>query len=252
MTTEEIRAALRLLVRDHAHYKQWENRYGNALKLKRDGEEQKRPTPYTLTAEYKERMEGLLAQSGAWTDELDKQLAKLVHQLPIWREWAVNVKPLGPITIGYLEAYVDLAKASDEQGRVTISKVWRFCGYGPAEDKGAPGKRKYVEVLKSQLYQWGQSLEKLGAACESKYHAIYMGIKERYANSDREVNERSKANGTKAVAWKDARPGHRRAAAIRRAVKELLKDYVITRSELEGRQVRPAYEEEYLGRRHSA
>jgi len=246
----QIRARLHVLVRDHANYKRWETRYRNALKLKRDDEEQKRPTPYLITPEYKGRMEGLLAQSDAWTDEIVKEIAHLVHQLQIWTEWAIAVKPLGEITIAYLEALVDLEKASDDQGRVTISKVWRFCGYGPAEDKGAFGKRKYCAPLKSQLYQWGMSLEKLGSQCESKYHAIMLGIKERYANSDREVSERSKINGAKMVAWKDARPGHRRNAAIRRAVKELLKDYVIARTALEGRIVRPPYGEEYLGRKH--
>ena len=208
-----IRSELRILTRDHANYKRWETRYRNALKLKRDNEEQKRLTPYLLTTEYKGRMEGLLLQSDAWTSGLEKQMAKLVHQLPIWREWAVNVKPLGEITIAYLEAYVDLDKALDVEGSVVISKVWRFCGYGSAEDKGAPGLRKYKATLKSQLYQWGDlSLRMQGATCESKYHAIFLGTKERYANSEREVIEQRKNKPSVMVPWKDARPGHRDSA----------------------------------------
>jgi hypothetical protein len=247
---KQIRARLKVLVRDYTHYKRWQTGYRNALKLKRDDEEQKRPTPYVLTPEYKQRMEGLLAQSDTWADEIKKEIADLAHQLPIWTEWAVAVKPMGEITIAYLEALVDLEEASDNQGRVVPGKVRRFCGYGPAEDKYAPGKRKYCASLKSQLYQWGMSLEKLGESCESKYHAIYLGIKERYANSDREVLERSKINGAKKIPWKDARPGHRRNAAIRRAVQEMLIDYVNARAALEGRKVRPPYAEEYLGKKH--
>lgn len=244
---------LRVLVRDHTNYKRWETRYRNALKLKADGEEQKRPTEYNVTAEYKERMEGLLVQSGDWTEGLEKQIRKIVHALPIWKEWAKAVPGIGELSIGYLEAFVDLDKATDNQGRVVISKVWRFCGYGDPDDKGKKGqKRNYVESLKTQLYTLGMSIEKTRNICESKYGAIYDGVKERYANSERVTSEKQKNGIHSVVAWKDARPGHRRNAAIRRTVKEILKDYVIVRSALEGRAVRPPYSEEYLGKRHSA
>ena len=248
-----MREDLKVLVRDHASYKRWEVRYQNALKLKRDGDDQKRPTPYEMTEEYRNRVTALLDQSGVWTDGISKQIGKAVHELPIWKEWAVAVKPMGELTIGYLEAYVDLDRASDSEGRVVVSKVWRFCGYGAPEDKrGERGKKRcYCAAIKTQLYQWGLSLEKLRNQNPSAYGAIYDGTKARLEQSDNVVEERKK-NGSAEVAWKDARPGHRRDAAIRRAIKEMLKDYVKARAALEGRTVRPPYAEEYLGKKHCA
>jgi hypothetical protein len=204
-------------------------------------------------------MTSLLDQSDEWTSGVANQIGKLVRSLPIWTEWAVAVKPLGELTIGYLEALVDLGIASDDQSRVVISKVWRFCGYGGPDDKtlvtvhpnGKKG-RCYCAPLKTQLYQWGLSLEKQRNMHPSKYGEIYDGTKARYEQSENQVSEMKKGGKSVEVAWKDAKPGHRRDAAIRRAVKELVKDYVLARAALEGRTVRPAYAEEYLGRQHSA
>lgn len=240
MTEQEIRDTLRVLVKDHAHYKQWLTRYQNALKLKANGEAQKMPTEYHLTEEYRDRINVLLAQAETWTGQSARQIAVLVKQLPIWTEWAQGVCGIGEISIGYLEALVDLEKASKD-GLVVVSKVWRFAGYGDPGDKGAPGKRKYCAALKTQLYQLGLSLEKSRTAHPSKYGEIYDGLKARLEQSERIVPEWGK-NGKAEVAWKDAKPCHRRDAAIRRMVKEVLVDYVKARAALAGREVRKAYD----------
>lgn len=236
---DEGKIKLRLLVHDHYHYGEWAKSFRNVLKLKANGQEQKRPTRYVISSEYEGRIAGLLAQVETWKDEKEKEIKQLVRQLPIWREWAVNVHPLGEITVAYWEAYVELEKALDAEGIVVPSKVRRFCGYDPTAARGTPGKRKYCDPLKQALVRWGLSLEKQGAACESPYHTLYLNTKERLANSEREVKEyRVKGQPPVMIPWKDARPEHRREAALRPPTQVLITDYVLARAALEGRKVR--------------
>ncbi len=254
--TEELREKLRPVVREHANYKQWLNKYKNALGIKADGEQQKIVNERSMTVEYRNWLNYKIQDVNERLHETEKSIRHLVKELSVWTEHYCNVKGIGEITIGYLEAYVDLDKALNE-GLVVISKVWRFCGYGDSRDhnlKRGEGKRKYCAPLCSQLYTTGMSLEKSRNTLGHKYGKIYDDTKNRLENSEVIVEERKpkkQGGGTHEVMWKDGKPCHRRDAAIRRAIKEVLKDYTIIRAELEGREVRPPYSEEYLGRKHS-
>lgn len=250
---ESDREKLRTLVRDYTSYKKWAVRFGNALKIKANGEEQKRPTAYSMTEDYKAQLESWMDLGGERLSAVEKQIGQAVKALPIWTEWANGISGVGPLSIGYLEAYVDLDRAVNAEGLITISKVWRFCGYGAPEDRhGERGKKRcYVAALKAQLYTLGMSLEKTRNILGHKYGKMYDERKLRMENSDRIVEEVQKGGKVKEVAWKDAKPCHRRDDAIRRMIKEFLKDYVIARAALEGKTMRPPYSEEYLGKKHS-
>jgi len=51
--------------------------------------------------------------------------------------------------------------------------------------------------------------------------------------------------------WKDCTPGHKNQAAIRYMMKMFLRDLYVAWREIEGLPVRPPYEDDYLGRKHS-
>ena len=51
-------------------------------------------------------------------------------------------------------------------------------------------------------------------------------------------------------AWKDAKKDHRHKAAIRKMIKEFLKNLYIAWRTIEGLPIREPYEVEYLGKTH--
>ena len=52
------------------------------------------------------------------------------------------------------------------------------------------------------------------------------------------------------VPWREAYPDHRHKAAIRKMIKEFLKDLYVAWREIEGLPIRKPYEEEYLDKVH--
>lgn len=248
----ELRLKLKPLVSEHTHYKKWENRYLNALGKKRTGD-QKITDERSVTVDYRNYLNSQLIEVQLFLKETEKSIKNIVEQLPIWTEYYTNEPGIGYLTIGYLEAKVDLEKATSN-GLVVISKVWRHCGYGNSQDK-FPGKgnyRKFDKGLKSQLYTTGLSLMKSRNIIGHKYGAFYDNRRNRTSNSQQLVKEYQKGGGIKEVMWKDAQKQHQMDDAIRIMIKEVLKDYVIVRAQLEGRCVRDPYSEEYLGIKHSA
>jgi len=94
---------------------------------------------------------------------------------------------------------------------------------------------------------------------KNKWVIVIENYKHRLATSDKMTKERVFAKGSdgkmgwtlKDVAWKDAKPSHRNAAAIRYCAKELLKELYNAWWPLEGFTVRPTYQEEKQGHAHS-
>lgn len=94
---------------------------------------------------------------------------------------------------------------------------------------------------------------------KNKWVCVIENYKHRLATSSKITKERVFAKGPdgkmgwtlKDVAWKDAKPAHRHAAAIRYCAKELLKDLYNAWWPLEGLTVRPTYQEEKQGHVHS-
>jgi hypothetical protein len=85
------------------------------------------------------------------------------------------------------------------------------------------------------------------------YCRIYIDYKNRLANSEAMTTEIPKAGAKPAqLAWKAAKPGHRDRAAKRKMIKMFLADLYVAWRALEGLEVRPSYQEQYLGHKHSA
>lgn len=250
---DDVRNALRTMTRDHTNYTRWVVRFGNALKLRSDGENQKRPTTYFMTESYRNNVTAWLDDAKRQRSLVENEIRRAVHRLPIWSEWAANTNGVGELTIAYLESYVDLDRATDANGLVVVSKVWSFCGYGdPEKWTNAEGKRLFCAPVKKQLWTASDAVMKLRNTAPGPFSHIYDDLKNRLQNSDRIVQERVKGGKTRDVAWKDANGMHIENAVKRRISKEIIRQYTLTRAALEGRKVRPPYEEEHLNRRHSA
>lgn len=103
------------------------------------------------------------------------------------------------------------------------------------------GENEYVQSaftrIKDDKYQ--------RAVIDSKYVRLYMDIKWRYSQSEKEVMHCGKM-----TAWKDTTPGHRDAAAKRYMIKMFLKDLYVAWRTIEGLPVREPYQEDYLGHKH--
>jgi len=89
-------------------------------------------------------------------------------------------------------------------------------------------------------------------AIEGPYAKLYIDYKNRLANSSKKVDHiAKKGEESKKVMWKDVSPARRHQAAIRYMVKMFIKDLYANWRALEGLEVRPPYQEEYLGHKHS-
>jgi hypothetical protein len=89
--------------------------------------------------------------------------------------------------------------------------------------------------------------------CKSvPYSGYYYFDKNRLENSSVIIKEVEKGGKAKEITWKDATPGHRHKAAIRKMIKEFLKDLYVAWRTIEGLPVREPYMVEYLGKRHAA
>ncbi len=249
----ELREKLNPLVLEHTRYKRWLTKFENALGVKRNGEQQKIVNERSLTVGYRNWMNFKIDEVGELLSETEKSIKNIVKELPTWTEHYCNVKGIAHLTIGYLEAKVDLEIAT-KNGKVVISKVQRHCGYGNSEDRqpGKGNKRQFDKGLKTQIYTTGLSLMQSRNTIGHKYGIFYDNRRTRTSNSEKLVKENQKGGGVKEVMWKDAKKQHQMDDAIRIMLKEVIKDYVLIRAELEGRKVRPPYAEEYLGKKHSA
>lgn len=87
----------------------------------------------------------------------------------------------------------------------------------------------------------------------SPYVKAYLDYKNRLLHSDAMVEE-IKSRGAKPVKvkWKDAKPAHIDRAAKRYMIKQFLKDLYVAWRTMEGLEVRPPYQEEKLGHKHTA
>jgi hypothetical protein len=165
-----------------------------------------------------------------WEAELKKVLAAELKGIPIYESFLKDVKGIGPQLAGVIISEYDITKAP------TVSNLWSFTGL-------APGKDKLVKGQKATFNKWLRTkmcgvLAGSFLKCGSPYRQFYDNMKARLEQEE---------------GWKDEpKPGHRHHAALRYMIKMFLKDLYVSWRTVEGLSVRPPYEEEYLGRKHSA
>jgi len=84
------------------------------------------------------------------------------------------------------------------------------------------------------------------------YAEYYRDHKIRLGHSEKQTRETKKGGAVEEMAWKDTKLKHRDQAAKRYMIKMFLKDLYVAWRELEGLDVRPSYQEEYLGHKHES
>jgi len=108
-------------------------------------------------------------------DRMKKEILEEVEKYPIWREWLMDVKGIGPCLAGGLLAWIgDIGKFP------TVSKLWAYCGLHVV-DGMAPRKKRGAKVtwnpkLRTHAWKIGQSFMKVGGY----YKELYKKIKSEY------------------------------------------------------------------------
>lgn len=165
-------------------------------------------------------------------NEMEKYIAKLLEDVPIWTEWLKGVKGVGVKMAAVIVSEYDINIAT------TVSKMWAFTGLVPGMKLEKGTKAPYNKWLKSKMVG---VLADSFLRCGSEYREFYDAYKHRKESADWGA---PKGKGTK--------EGHRHRAARRYMIKMFLKDLYVQWRTIEGLPVREPYAEEYLEKRHSA
>ena len=255
---EKILQSIRIMTRMYYDYQDERIALDNRMGQKKDGTPKKKAP---------ERDDAYLLTLLARRDELDalcngieKEVAKLVKQTPLWKEFLVNVNGVGIMMAAVILSEIDIYKAT------TVSKIWQFAGMNPGmvigkQWKKVKGKktlvttgtlirgdkktkdfvRPYNEFLKAKL------LGVLGSSflkSKSPYAEFYYNMRQRLEakNWGEDAKNPSDKNHPKA--------NHQHKAANRYMVKMFLIDLYVAWRTIEGLPVRAPYQEEYLGHKH--
>jgi hypothetical protein len=170
--------------------------------------------------------------------DLKKELAKAVHLHPLWKPFLSEVKGCGEAMAAVIISEFDINIAT------TVSKLWAFSGLAPGRDRKVKGQKcPFNQFLRSKLCGvLGPSFLK----SNSPYRQFYDDMKHRLESKDWGTASKNPTDKSRPKA------GHQHKAANRYMVKMFLKDLYVAWRTLEGLPVRPPYEQEYLGKEHSA
>ena len=152
---------------------------------------------------------------------------------------ALQVDGIGPVTVAYCTAYIDLEKAAH------ASSLWAYAGLDKASHerytKGVKGGGN--KTLRTVLYTMAESQMKSRGA----YRGVYDQVRQRLEVSEKITKSRNTAGQLIECAWKDTKPCHRHGAALRAVMKHFLADYWFVGRELAGLPTAPLYAEAVLG-----
>lgn len=232
--TEIERESLKILVRAHFDYQDERIAMDGRLGAKKDG---------TLKAKTPERDELLLAalwkrreEIYAFELETEKDIARIVHKLPLWKAFFLGVKGCGPMIAAVCVTEFDIRKAP------YVSNLWSFAGLAPGKDRKKKGEKcPYNQFLRAKLCGvLGSGFLK----ANSPYRQIYDDTKHRLESMQWGTPSKNPTDKDRPCA------GHQHKAATRRMVKEFLKDLYVAWRTLEGLPVAAPYQEAYLGHVH--
>jgi hypothetical protein len=211
-----------------------------------------------IAAEHRVRRAGEhgLSESGVrslmdWVDEhMDTQERELkamilreIRQEPLWRNWLVNVKGVGPCIAGGLMAWL-----GDCSRFKTVSKVWAFAGMHVVDGEAPKRKRgqqaNWNPTLRVLAWKAGKSFVLVGDG----YRALYDQEKARLRGLHPEPipfdPPRRKKDGSPQLRFTD---GHLDAMARRKVAKVFLAHYWQKAREQAGLPTRAVYCIEKLG-----
>ena len=155
---------------------------------------------------------------------------------------ALGVKGIGPITVAFCLAYIDIKKARH------ASSLWAYAGLDkPAHERYTKGTASGGnKTLRTALYTMADSQVKTRGA----YREVYDNVKHRLENSDRITTSRNTQGKQVECAWKDTKPCHRHGAALRAVMKHFLADYWYVARTMAELPTDALYPEAILGGNH--
>lgn len=170
---------------------------------------------------------------------VEKHLKTIDHPLV---NSALSVYGIGPVTVAYCLAYIDLEKARH------ASSLWAYTGLDKPShsryEKGVAGGGN--KTLRTVLYTMADSQMR----SHGPYRKVYDNVKYRLSMSDKLVKSRNTQGQLVEIAWKDTKPCHRHGAALRAIMKHFLADYWWVGRTLAGLETSPIYAEAQLGMSH--
>ena len=165
-------------------------------------------------------------------------IVQAVHLQPLWKHFLKDVVGCGEAIAAVIITEIDINKAP------TVSNIWSFAGLAPGKDRKVKGQKcPFNQFLRAKLCGvLGSSFLK----CNSPYRVFYDDMKHRLESSDWGTASKNPTDKSRPKA------GHQHKAATRYMVKMFLRDLYVAWRTLEGLPVRAPYQEEYLGKKHSA
>jgi hypothetical protein len=234
--SDPVRQSLSVLARAYYDYQRERMGLDGRLGQKKDGEIKKNipVRDDAMLASLMERREACMTME----EELFKDMAKVVKTHPLWKEFLKGVKGCGESIAAVIITEFDINKAP------TVSNLWSFAGLAPGKDRKVKGQKCcFNQFLRAKLCGvLGSSFLK----CNSPYRLYYDDMKHRLESADWGTASKNPTDK------KRPKAGHQHKAATRYMVKMFLKDLYVAWRTLEGLPVREPYQEEYLGRKHTA
>ena len=253
---EKTKADIRHLLKMRDDYQKLRIASDNRLGKKADGSDQK-----NINEDYDGidslDLVDIKEDTKALEKKLEKKILKELKKVPVYREYLINVKGVGPMLAAVLISEIDIEKASN------VSKLWQYAGCNSGLVRGKK-KGKDGEIIVTDEWVRGDRLttgylapynkylktKLLGVMadsfikCKSPYTEFYYNMKERLEHSEKPVN------GNLEKTWKDESLAHRNNYARRYMMKQFLIDLYRNWRTIEGLPVRDLYQEEYLGHKH--
>ena len=277
VTQEDIQA-VRTLVRARMDFQAMRKAMSNRIGKKADGSAQNINDGRTFMESDINNFVSIADEAKKQEGKIERMLLKTLKRFPIYNEFLFGVKGVGPISAGWIIGNINIEVAT------TVSKIWQYCGLNPGMVHGKKripkskhnGEKVFREVAgkdgKVELLVFSGDLIKgdratpgyvlpynkplrtalVGVMADGFIKAqspycmnFYYPYKERLSQEKNTVTHLKKD-----VPWEEVSKGHRDRAAKRYMVKMFLKDLYVAWREIEGLQVRPSYQEEYLGHKH--
>ncbi len=285
---EKERKELRAMVRTMYDYQDMRLRTAGRLRLNADDETV--DEEYMDDAEISEKDYDTIEYVKLSTQKIEKKLAReiecMIKNEPVYIEFFKKVRGCGPLMSAACLCEFDIERAT------TVSKMWQFAGLNSGLVRGKKiikitKKTDTAEVIREYENKAGEKCgiiltdemvrgDKRTPGFVAPYNAwlrtklcgvLASGmIKAQHGESGRnyaldyyypyktrlEQEENEVMHIGKMTPWKDVSKGHRDAAAKRYMIKMFVRDLYVAWRTLEGLEVRPPYQDEYLGHRHEA
>jgi len=248
--------SLSVAVKSYYDYQKQAIALSNRMKLKKDGTQQEIPEnqKWVISKSDMEFFNTVYENEKQQMKEIEKYIHRKLKEYPVYTEFLVNVKGVGDLMSAVIVDQFDINKAT------TVSKMWQFAGLNPGTVMGK--KKKGDEIIitdtlvrgdrltpgfLSPFNQWLRT-KLIGVLAgsfiksQSPYALeYYYPYKTRLEQSEKKIGDKM---------WSEESKGHRDNAAKRYMVKMFIKDLYVAWRTLEGLEVRPSYQEEYLGHIH--